>query len=364
MLDRDNLRVFPTTSCAPSRRSVLKSVLSVGVAAPFVGLSGALAASNEVVYATYGGSWDQIIRKAWFDPFTKETGINVRIVDGPSNGKVRAMVQAGHTEWDIVESNPDFQWIGPKEDLLEPLDFSVIDTSNFVKGPDLVTKYSIPEAFWSRVITYNTKKFPSGGPKNFADFWDVKRFPGKRTMYAKANGAALEAALMADGVAPDKLYPLDVERAFASLAKIRESILWYQNNSQAMQYMQNGEAPLGLVPDGRAQYLIDTGVPLAIEYTQSLLTWVSYVVPKNPPNRENAMKLLAFISSLKGQTNIGMEYTYGLVDPRAYDALPVERRSKLTNGPQQKGKAVSVDEKWWADNQEKVEERFAQWRMG
>ncbi|MDD3446103.1 MAG: ABC transporter substrate-binding protein [Zavarzinia sp.] len=352
-----------SSSSRPSRRRLLKLGAGLAAAAPFLG-STARADAGEVVYATYGGGWEEIIRKAWVEPFTAKTGIAVRTVSGPSNGKVRAMVQAGHTEWDVVECNPDFQWIGAKEGLLEPLDFKVIDTSHFVKGADLVTDYSIPEAFWSRVITYSTKAFPNDGPRNFAEFWDVKRFPGKRTLYAKANGAALEAALMADGVDPKALYPLDLERAFKSLDKIRDHILWYDNNSQAMQYLQDGQAVLGLVPDGRAQFLIGKGEPLAIAFDQSLLTWVTYVVPKGAPNRDNAMKLLAHISSLEGQVAIGQAYTYGLVDERAYGELPPERVKLLTNGPQQQGKAVLVNERWWGENQAEVEAKFALWRLG
>jgi putative spermidine/putrescine transport system substrate-binding protein len=347
------------------RRSVLRGLgAGLAVGTGLVPLRHAVAQSKEVVYATYGGTWEQIIRKAWFDPFTEKTGIRVRVASGPDNGKIRAMVRAGRTEWDVVETNPDMQWIGPKEGLLEKLDFNVIPKDGFPQGADLVTEYSVPEAFWSRVIAYNTSKFPTGNhPRNFAEFWDAKRFPGKRTLYAKANGAALEAALMADGVPADKLYPLDYNRAFKSLEKIRDHILWYDNNSQAMQFMQDGQAVLGLVPDGRAQFLIDKGVPLAIEYNQSLLTWVSYIVPKGAPNRENAMKLIAHITSLEGQVAIGMAYTYGLVHTAAYDKLPPERVNLLTNGPQQKGKAVLVSEKWWGENQAKVEEAFANWRL-
>src|SRR5581483_10958404 len=100
---------------------------------------------GRVVYATWGGSWEKAIRQAWFEPFTKKTGIQVVSVTGPDYGKVRAMVQARRTEWDVVEVNPDFQWIGQREGLLEPLDFRIIDRSGIMAGPDLVTDYSVPQ---------------------------------------------------------------------------------------------------------------------------------------------------------------------------------------------------------------------------
>jgi putative spermidine/putrescine transport system substrate-binding protein len=346
-----------------TRRILLKSAVASLALAP-IPLRRARSAEGEVVYATWGGSWAEAMRKAWFVPFTAKTGIKVRTIDGPDYGKIRAMVRANNTEWDIAEVNPDFQWIGPREGLLEKLDFSVIPTDHLVKGENLLTDYSLPEAFWSRVMAYNTKKFTKENhPKNFAEFWDTARFPGKRVMYSKANGGVLEAALLADGVAVEKLYPLDVDRALKKLDKIKDEVLWYETNAQAVQFMQDERGVLGLVADGRVKFVKEKGAPVEIEYAQSQLTWTSYVVIKGAPNKANAMKLLAFMTSLEGQKAIGMEYTYGLVAPKAYDLLPPGRADMLSNGPQQQGKTVLMNEKWWGENLEKAQEKLDAWRL-
>lgn len=348
---------------APSRRTLLKGAAASLVLAPMP-LRLARAAEGEVVYATWGGSWAEAMRKAWFEPFTQQTGIKVRTIDGPDYGKIRAMVRANNTEWDIAEVNPDFQWIGPREALLEKLDFSVIPTDHLIKGENLLTDYSLPEAFWSRVIAYNTKKFPKDNhPKNFAEFWDTARFPGKRVMYSKANGGVIEAALLADGVPADKLYPLDLDRALKKLDKLKDATLWYETNAQAVQYLQDEQGVLGLVADGRVKFIQEKGAPVEIEYQDSQLTWTSYVVIKGAPNKANAMKLLASMTSLEGQKAIGMAYTYGLVAPKAYDLLPPGRAEMLSNGPQQQGKTVLMNEKWWGENLEKAQEKLDAWRL-
>lgn len=350
-------------SAAPTRRTLLKAAAATLMAAPLP-LRAARSAEGEVIYATWGGSWAEAMRKAWFEPFTQQTGIKVRTIDGPDYGKIRAMVKANNTEWDIAEVNPDFQWIGPREGLVEKLDFSVIPTDQLIRGENLLTDYSLPEAFWTRVIAYNTKKFPGDNhPHNFAEFWDTAKFPGKRVMYAKANGGALEAALLADGVPADKLYPLDVERALKKLDKIKDDVLWYETNAQAVQFLQDERGVLGLVADGRAKFIQEKGAPIAIEYNQSQLTWTSYVVIRGAPNKANAMRLLAFMTSLDGQKAIGMAYTYGLVTPKAYDLLPPGRAEQLSNGPQQQGKTVLMNEKWWGENLEKTQEKMDAWRL-
>ncbi len=350
-------------SLTPSRRSVLTGIAASAVLAPLP-LRRAAADAGEVVYATWGGSWADAMRKAWFEPFTQATGIKVRTIDGPDYGKIRAMVKANNTEWDVVEVNPDFQWIGPKEGLVEKLDFSVIPTTELIKGDNLLTDYSVPEAVWSRVMAYNTKKFSKENhPKDFVEFWDMKRFPGKRVLYAKANGGSLEAALIADGVPADKLYPLDVERALKSLDKIKDSVIWYDTNAQAMQYMQDEQGVLGILADGRVQFIKDKGAPVEIEYAQSQLTWTSYVVLKGAPNKANAMKLIAFMTAVDQQKAIGMAYTYGLITPKAYDLLPPGRAEMLSNGPQQRGKTVLMNEKWWGENLASVQEKMDSWRL-
>ncbi len=320
---------------------------------------------GRVVYATWGGSWEKAIRQAWFEPFTKKTGIQVVSVTGPDYGKVRAMVQARRTEWDVVEVNPDFQWIGQREGLLEPLDFRIIDRSGIMAGPDLVTDYSVPQVVWSRVMFYNTKRFSKDGhPRTWAEVWDVKRFPGKRTFASKTNGGSLEAALLADGVAPDRLYPLDVDRALRGLDRLREHVIWFDTNAQGEQFMSDEQAVLGLVPDGRALSARERGAPVEIEYNQSLLTWSTMVVPKGAPNREGAMRFLAYALSVEGQAAVAKAYTYGPVVPKAFEALPRERALILSGGPQQAGKYVLANEKWWGENLEKVTEKFNAWRLG
>jgi putative spermidine/putrescine transport system substrate-binding protein len=349
------------SASAISRRTALKSTLAAAVSAAFVRPS-ARAEGGRLVFATWGGSWETAMRNAWFTPFSKETSIEVTTVQGPDYGKVRAMVKAGNTEWDVLECNPDFQWIGAREGLLEKLDFSVIDRSAV---PDLITDYAVPQVFWSRVMVYNTKRFTlQNHPHTWDEVWDVKRFPGKRAFYSKANGGTLEFALLADGVPADKLYPLDVDRALHSLEHIRADIIWYDTNQQIAQYMTDGQLAVGVAPDGRALAVIDAKGPIAIEYNQSILTWSAMAVPKGAPDAQAAMRFLAFTLTPQAQAAIANAFPYGPVVTKAFDLIPRDRAERLSGGPQQRGKSILANERWWSENLEKVSERFTAWRVG
>lgn len=341
-----------------SRRDLLK--LSTAALASVAAPSILKAQSGELVFASWGGSWEAAMREAWFKPFTQKTGINIRTVSGNAYGRIQAMVEAGKTEWDIVEVLPDFQWIGPEKKLLEPIDFSVVDKTPIMAGADLVTPYSVPQVLFSRLIAYN-KKF-SPGPATFADVFDTKKFPGKRAFYSKANGAFLEAALLADGVAPSALYPLDVERALKKLSTIRDDILFYETNAQAEQFITDGQAVIGLVPDGRALSAKKNGAPIEIANNLAFLTWSAMVVPKGAPRAKQAMQFLAFALTPDAQAAIAKAYTYGPVVPKAFEMIPAERAAILSGGPQMKD-AVVMGEKWWGANLAAATEKVNAWKL-
>jgi putative spermidine/putrescine transport system substrate-binding protein len=355
----------PNSTSAISRRTALISTLAAAASAAVVRpvAQPACAEGGRLVFATWGGSWEMAMRNAWFSPFSKETGIEITTVQGPDYGKVRAMVQAGNTEWDVLECNPDFQWIGAREGLLEKLDFSVIDRS--AVPPEMITDYAVPQVFWSRVMVYNTRRFTlQNHPFTWQEVWDVKRFPGKRALYSKANGGTLEFALLADGVPADQLYPLDVDRALRSLDRIRADIIWYDTNQQIAQYMTDGQLAVGVAPDGRALAVIDAKAPIAIEYNQSILTWSAMAIPKGAPDVQAAMRFLAFTLTPQAQAAIANAFPYGPVVSKAFDLIPRERAERLSGGPQQKGKFILANERWWSENLEKVAEKFTAWRIG
>ena len=343
-----------------TRRAVLAGAAA---ATAVLGAPGIVRAQSRgrVVFGTWGGSWEAAMKKAWFEPFTAKTGIEVVTVSGNTYGKIQSMVEAGRPEWDVVEVNPDFQWIGIEKNLLEPIDFKVVDKSQIMPGKNMVTDYSVPQVLFSRVMFYS-KRFTQP-PATWADAWDASRYPGKRAFLSRANGGAFEAALLADGVPADKLYPLDIDRALKKLTQIRNHVLWYETNAQGEQYMTDGQAALGLLADGRALNAVANKAPSDIQYNQSLMTWSTMIVLKGARNKDAAMQLLAYCLSPEGQTKIAMAYTYGPVVPAAYKDVPAERARTLSGGPQQQGKYVLVDEQWWAKNFATATEKLNAWRL-
>lgn len=345
----------------PTRRSVVVGAIALGgsLALPQAGYT----ADKRVVFANWGGSWEKAMRRAWADPFTAQSGISIVSASDNSLGRLQAMQQAGKIEWDLIEGLPELARVGAEKGLLEKLDFSIIDRTKLMPDrPEFLTDYSVPEVIFGRVLIYDTR-LPEA-PKDWASFWDIKKFPGKRAFYNKVESGILEAALMADGVPADKLYPIDVPRALKKLSQIREQIIWYQTVTQSEQIMRDGQATLGLLADGRALNLKQSGAAVELVPQVSLLTWSVLVVPKGAPNKKEAMEFLNYVLSVKAQVAVAMEYNYGPVVPEAWKQLPKDRLNIISGGPASEGKAVFQNSTWWAENLQPVTEKFQQWMLG
>ena len=58
---------------------------------------------------------------------------------------------------------------------------------------------------WATVPAYDTTKVTGDAPTSMADFWDLKKYPGRRGL-RKTPRVNMEWALMADGVPNDEIY--------------------------------------------------------------------------------------------------------------------------------------------------------------
>jgi putative spermidine/putrescine transport system substrate-binding protein len=372
-------------STRPSRRRFLRSVAAAGLAvasAPVLVAQAAESADNpstapyvkrsrradRIVYATWGGTWEDAMRKAWFDPFTQKTGIEVVTAQGPDYGKIEAMVKAGRTEWDVAEVNADFPIIARKKGLAETIDWSASglkDLKDQMVSQSILNDLSVPQLTWAMVIAYNTNRFSaSSHPMGWADVWDVLRFPGKRTFGSGGGAGLFEAALLADGAPADQLYPIDVDRALNSLSKIRDNIIWYDTGAQQVQYWTQEQAVTGLGWDGRVIVARESGAPIDIEYNQSFLTWTDLVIPKGAPNKELALQFLTYTLTPEAQAAVCNLMPYGPTNRIAFDLLSPDRAKVVSGGSQMQGKYIAIDNDWWAENLESVQEQFNAWRVG
>ncbi|MED3562467.1 ABC transporter substrate-binding protein [Bacillus xiapuensis] len=317
---------------------------------------------KELVVVDWGGPYTEAQKKASFEPFEKKYGVKVTVVTPPDVGKLKSMVQSKNVEWDVVSVDNHFAIRGGREGLLEKLDFNVIKTDGLPK--ELVNDYGVPENLFSTVIAYNTKTFAGDNhPKTWADFWDTKKFPGPRGFY-KDPIWALESALLADGVKPENLYPLDVDRAFKKLDELKKSIkVWWTAGAQPPELLASNEVVASSAWAGRITKAETEGAKVAVDYNQGMIESNTWVVPKGAPHKDLAMKFIEFTLEPKQQAALSSNYDNAPANANAVPLLSKETIERLGTSPEKVKHQVIIDQKWWLDNYDKVNERFQKWLL-
>jgi putative spermidine/putrescine transport system substrate-binding protein len=309
------------------------------------------AADKPLVLVNWGGDAIDAYRKAFTDSFTKATGIEIKIDgSGPTEGAIRTQASSGKPSWDIVDAEPYTSESLGRQGILAPIDYSIVDKSKV--HPGLANRYGVAGYQYSYVIAWDSKKYGDAGPKNWVDFFDTKRFPGKRTLYKWMNGM-LEAALLADGVPADQLYPLDVARAMNKLDELRPHILAYWGSgAESQQLMIEGEASMGAIWNTRAILLEeDSEGRVKWGYDNAFVTPSSWsVLTGNPGGSANAMRFIDSTLDEHKQIQLLELMGNGTTNPKCGALLTPELRARDAGSPENMAKQFKLNIEWYVDN--------------
>ena len=324
---------------------------------------GATAADKTVTIASWGGSYQEAQSKALFEPAAAATGIEVtqRTYGGMSD--VRLQVQTGAVTMDIVASGSGSAARAAEEGLLEKLDYSVIDVSDFY--PNLYTDYCIGGDVFSTVYAWNTETYGDNGPQSWADFFDTEKFPGTRAYRGKVAGA-LEPALMADGVPPDQVYQVldseaGIERALNKIRELKPHIaVFWSSGAQHAQLMKDGEVDMTTGWNGRFDNAAKDGAKVKYSFNQALLDYDCFAIPKGAPNKDTAMQFLAEISKPEYQANLPLYITYGPTNKKAYEVATVDAAllKALPSHPDNAALQLPVSLEWYAKWETRAAEMY------
>lgn len=344
-----------------------RNLLSAALAVPVAGMVGGMRAfgqaigdakSGRVIVRDAGGSYSEGLRKAIWEPFAAETGIQVVPFAAPTT-RIFAMAKANNLEIDLIDLSEGNTSALARTGALASIDPSVFRHTN-PNDLDGIRQHYVWQTLWANVLVYNSHSFQGGAPNDWKDFWNVGKFPGARTLQSMTAATVyLEFALLADGVAVDHLYPLDVDRAFRKLSEIKPHILkWWDSGAIAAQIFADEQVVLGGVWHTRIQPLIDSGHPVTIEWNQASLEATVLSVPKGAPNRENAFRLLDYSLLPEVQAKVAILNNVGPTNRRAFEHLDAAVAAKLPTSPQNVSNTFVIDADWWVDNRERVAERW------
>ncbi len=334
-----------------TRRSFTQMTAALLAGAAALKPSRLLAQAKELVLVNWGGDAIAAYDKAFGQPFEAETGITVKEDgSGPTEGAIAAQFKSGKPTWDLVDADPFSAISLGKQGMLEPIDYTIVDKSKFREG--FGWEHAASTYFFSYIIAYDSSKFGDKVPTGMKDFFDVEKFPGKRSLY-KWGAGMWEAALLADGVEKDKLYPLDLKRAHDKIAAFKDNVVAYWGGgAESQSVLMNGEATMALIWSTRASILErDSGGTIKFIWDEGLISPGALAVLKgNPGGKENAMKFIASMSDPARQLVMFEMLGQGPANPATDALIPEDKKRINPMDPANAAKQIPLDMEWYAEN--------------
>ncbi|ADU70044.1 ABC transporter substrate-binding protein [Pantoea sp. At-9b] len=322
------------------------------------------AQAETLTVISFGGTNKDAQDKAFYKPFTAAG--HGTIDAGEYNGemaRIRAMVETKQVGWDVVELETPELLRGCEEGLFETLDWSKLgNKSDFIPGS--VSECGAGIFVWSTVLTYDADKLKTA-PTSWADFWDVKKFPGKRALRKSAK-YTLEIALMADGVKREDVYkvlatPAGVDRAFKKLDELKPNIQWWESGAQPLQWLVSGDVVMASAYNGRVGTAQAEGHNFKIVWDGGLYDLDNWAIVKGSQHKALAEQFIAFANQPENQKVYAENIPYGPTNIKAGSLLEPARLKQLPTAPDNLAKSVQVDANFWLEHGEDLEQRFNSW---
>lgn len=344
-----------------------KSIVAAAGLALAAGLSAGspVAAQDTLTAVTFGGAFEAAAKKAWLEPFTQASGIkiNTEQYDG-GLAKLRAMVEAKNTTWDLIDLESNDAISGCDEGLLQKLDPKLFgDVDDFIAGA--ILPCAVASMVWSTVYAYDTTKL-SPGPTTIADFFDTGKFPGPRGLRKTPKGS-LEWALMADGVPAAEVYeklgtPEGVDQAFKKLDTIKKDIVWWEAGAQPPQLLSDGAVVMTMAYNGRIYDAQKSeNKPFKIVWDGQVYDYEWWGIPAGAKHAEGAEKFIEFFAK---PDQIGQLSSYIAYAPPRKSSIPMIDKAVLPDlptAPDNFKNGLQIDASFWADNFDDLNARFQTW---
>ena len=358
-----------------------KTLTSLAISAALVATS-YTASAQEMVVVSWGGAYSASQQKAYHEPYmAANEGVTIVNDDSGSESvaKLRAMNEAGNVTWSLVDVTPSDAIRLCDEGLVEEINFDEL----LAAAPDgtpasedfgdmIVSECFIPQIVYSTAFGYRTDLVGDNPPTTIADVFDLEKIPGKRAL-EKRPVSNLEWALIADGVPAEEVYdvldtPEGVDRAFAKLDTIKDSVVWWEKGAQTPQLLADGEIVMGSAYNGRLFSVIEEEKqPIAMMWDWQVFDLDGWVIPKGAPHMEEVKKFVNFATDTQRLADQSKYISYG--PARASSApmvgqhadLGIDMAPHMPTNPENAKHTLLYNYEWWADNQDDMNERFQAW---
>ncbi len=343
------------------------TVLGASLTLLAMGSSG-IALAGTITVTSWGGSYSESQRKAYYEPFMAETGHT--LLEDEWDGSlalIRAMVETGNYKSHVIDGSVTAAQAGCDEGFLETIDYERLGFS----PDDLIDGAShecgIGTITYATLFAYRSDVFPNDPPGSWADFWNVDKYPGKRALKKDEAQATLEFALIADGVPTSEVYDVlaadgGIDRAFAKLDEIKDHLIYWETGAHAPQLLADKEVVMTSGWNGRFYTaVVNDGQPFEMVWNGQALDFDYWFIPKDHPELDLAYEFLRFASRPDRQGDQTNYIAYGPVVKAASDHINPDILPHLPTAPENLENHFVLNVEFWGDNRESLKARMATW---
>ncbi len=347
-----------------------------------------------VTVASWGGAYTESQKLGYGDPTASKLGVDINWVDYSGGlSEIKAQKEAGAITWDIIDVFAFDTINGCDEGIFVEFDFD----KDFPAAPDgtpasedffapMPSKCAVGNILYSWNYAYNSKNV-DGTPSTIKDFFNTKKFPGKRAIYKSAL-TNLEIALAGDGVYMGKggseIYKLleteaGVNRAMAKIKDLctdpNGGCVFWSAGAQPPELLMSGEVVMATGWNGRFfNAIVGEGAPLVQVWDGQGLDYEYFALVKGGPDEANAKKALAMMTNtemLAGSAKYIAYAPYRLssleiikANEPWYKDGKTEMMPQMPTSPSNTKKYFLVDPFFWADNGTELGEKWEAMKAG
>jgi putative spermidine/putrescine transport system substrate-binding protein len=337
---------------------------------------------DKLTVASWGGAYSESQKRAYFTPFQNKTGIAIDLVShNGSFGSLSSDGASNSTHWDLVDLGPKALEEACSSGKLEKVDASALaaasDGTSAIEDflPGMLHECGVPSVAWSSAIVYDKRAFKKAAPKTARDFFDIKRFPGKRAL-PRTPQYTLELALMADGVKPENVYSTlatrdGITRALKRLDTIRDHIVWWDRAPEPLKLLAKKEAAMAIAFNGRIfSAIVAESRPFALIWDGQVYDLDFWAIPKGSPNKAKALELIAFATKPDHLAQQARWFPYGPVRKSAlkligkHPEIDVSMSDFIPTSDKNFKSALRMDASWWDAHEAEMKNHLKVWRTG
>lgn len=242
--------------------------------------------------------------KAVIDPFTKKTGIKVKVVTGSNADRISQLkIAKGKPNSDVMLISDYYAAMGQATKLFTPVDAARVPNLGKLAKFAVDTAYDGPAySYQLNGVLYDTGKFKA----QEASQWELFGDPANRKKVALPDISATAGQLMVSGVAATYgSGPYDVDTAFAKLKSWAQGVLqFYKSSTEVTNLLTQGEIVAAMTLNGFATHLVESGQPVAWTppATGRFMATNRAMIPTGASNLEGALAFIDYLLSVEAQS--------------------------------------------------------------